>query len=163
MRQAHIVAAGVAAETEIPDLDASTAVEAALQTLSNGVLGYRTLSGEVADTVLTSIFNEQANHRSDTIEATLRAAGDAGIDFEPKTDGSVAGAIHRAWLKIESVLVDDGSIVESVLRAENYAMNQIEEALNGDLTDELRKALVGAQSVVASAIEQLEGWLAQGS
>ncbi|NND03245.1 MAG: DUF2383 domain-containing protein [Acidimicrobiia bacterium] len=159
MRQSHIVAAGVVADTPVPALEAPAAVEAVLQTLSNGVLGYRTIAGDVSSTVLTSLFNELANKRSETVESTLRAAADAGVSFEPKTDGSVAGAIHRAWLKLESALVGDESIVDSALKAESYAINQIEEAFEGDLPDDLRKALNQATEDVQAAVQQLESWL----
>lgn len=160
MREDHMVAAGIVADTEVAATEAEGAVEEVLQTLSNGVLGYRTTAGDASSTVLTSLFNELANRRSDMVEATLRSAADENIDFTPDTDGSVVGAIHRAWLKIESALVGDDAIVESVLKAEDYAAGQLEDALDGELPDGLRKALIKAAEEVDYARDQLKSWLA---
>lgn len=158
MRQSHIAAAGVASETPVTAVETPAAVEKALQTLSNGALGYETLVEEIQDPALRSLVETLANERKQTVEATLRKAIDGGVSFEPETDGTVVGALHRAWLKLESAVSGDDALVDSVVRAESHAVEQLEEALELAVDEELADAFRSAIYDVSSAKERLTAW-----
>lgn len=158
MRQSHIAAAGVASDTPLEGVEAPAAVEKALQTLSNGAMGYRTLAEEVESPVLRSLLTQLAEERKRTVEDTLRQATDAGIDFEPETDGTIVGAFHRVWLKIESAVAGDAALVESAENAESHAIEQLEEALGAATPEGFDKALRSAIFDVSRAKEQLVEW-----
>ncbi|HUS24208.1 MAG TPA: PA2169 family four-helix-bundle protein [Candidatus Binatia bacterium] len=99
-------------------------------------------------------FTESAERAEDLELKTLfteRAAGcaEAGRELQqlvqtlggkPAGDeGSVAGAAHRGWVKLKSVVGDkDVNVLEEVERGEDYAKAQYMKALKADLLPSVR-------------------------
>jgi uncharacterized protein (TIGR02284 family) len=67
---------------------------------------------------------------------------------DPEKSGSVAGAAHRGWINIKSVVTgkDDGRIIAEAERGEDSAKKMYEEALLEPL-DPVTLALVREQSM----------------
>lgn len=159
MTHDHIVAAGVVANTG-DGTDTAEAVERTLETLSNGALGYQTLTDEVDDVELRALLRKLAQERKHTVEAVLRAAADAGYDFEAETDGTLPGKIHRIWLKIESSFADDTELVESVMNAESYAISDLENVRDAGVDEEFKSVINEAAEAIADARQRLAKWTA---
>lgn len=161
-REAHMVAAGiVATDNDATGWHAPAAVEKAVKTLTNGVRGYETVASHVDDSALSTMLHELGKARSRTVADVLRAATDLGIDFEADTDGTAAGAVHRAWIVVESELAGDDSAVESAKSGEEHAIEQLTEALENDMPEELADALRKALSDVEEAKQRLQAWIAR--
>lgn len=158
MRQSLNIAAGVTADTSVEAMERANPIEDALQTLSDGARGYRTLGEEIESAELKPIIATLAAKRSETVETLLRAATEAGVDFEPKTDGTLSGAAHRAWLKLESAIKGDDALVESAEAAEEHAIGQLEEALETVTIEPLADHLRAAIDSIRGAKDQLAHW-----
>lgn len=158
MQQDLNVAAGVVADTSVQAMESESSIEGALQTLSDGAKGYRALADEIESADLRSTLTGLAEARTAAVEQVLRVAADAGIDFEPKTDGTLAGAAHRTWLKIESAISGEGALIESAEAAEDHAIGELEDALETVTTPDLAEALRSALSSVREAKETLATW-----
>lgn len=161
MRQSHMAAAGVTAIADKPVTGTPDQLESAIETLANGTIGYRSLAAEVDSATLSSLFLTFADERKTTLEAVMRAATDSGVDFEADTDGTLAAAAHRAWLKLEAMIKGDAATVESVEEAEDRAITMLEDALNDELPKPLAAAIRSAIHDVASTKSRLSDWRIQ--
>ena len=161
MRQSLNVAGGVTAATSVEAMERGRIIEDALQTLSDGVEGYRTVADQVESTALESMLRSLAEERKEAAELVLRTAADAGIEFEPETDGSVTGAAHRVWLKIESAVAGDDALIGSAKNAEEHAISDLEDALEIVTSEELAGSLRSALSSVREAKQKLVDWQAE--
>ena len=111
-------------------------------------------------------FTEAAEHaKSAEIKATLAsraadcASGAAELQRlvaayggEPEDSGSAAGALHRGWVSVRSVLTtkDDLAVLEEAERGEDSALKKYREAasknLPADVQAVIRKQLQGTQA-----------------
>lgn len=158
MREAHMVAAGVVTAGDGSVTDATRATQDAIATLANGAHGYRALADEVESTALRTIFLESAAERTRTTEEVIRAATDSGLDFVPDTDGTVPGAIHRTWLKLETMVAGEDAAAESVVNAEEHAISDLEDALSDDLPEAVAAAIRQAVFDVSNAKARISDW-----
>ena len=114
-----------------------------IETCEDGIKGFRVASDAVQSAEARTVFMgrirliEQA--QSD-LEAAVRRLGG-----EPADRGSIAGAMHRGWLKLEDLAGrDDDAIIAECERGEAAAVERYEDALEKDLPPDIR-ALVEAQ------------------
>jgi uncharacterized protein (TIGR02284 family) len=117
-----------------------------IQTLKDGENGFRTAADGLQDPQVKSLFQQYSRQRADMareIQSEVRRLGG-----DPETAGTIAGAAHRGWINITSVVSgkDDGSIIAEAERGEDAAKRAYEEALRAPLAAQTL-ALVREQSM----------------
>jgi uncharacterized protein (TIGR02284 family) len=106
-----------------------------IETCKDGEQGFRTAADGLTSPEITSTFHRYARERgqmSKDLEAEVRRLGG-----DPERSGSTAGAVHRGWLDIKSVITgkDDHAILAEAERGEDVAKNAFEAALKESLPD----------------------------
>jgi uncharacterized protein (TIGR02284 family) len=117
-----------------------------IETLKDGEQGFKTAAEAAQDTQLKSLFFQYSRQRSEMtreLQSEVRRLGG-----DPEKAGSMAGAAHRGWINIKSVVTgkDDASIIAEAERGEDSAKKMYEEALNQPLAPQTL-ALVREQSM----------------
>jgi uncharacterized protein (TIGR02284 family) len=117
-----------------------------IETLKDGEQGFKTAAEGLQDPEVKTLFQQYSRQRSDMarqLQSEVRRLGG-----DPEKSGSVAGAAHRGWINIKSVVTgkDDGRIIAEAERGEDSAKKMYEEALLEPL-DPVTLALVREQSM----------------
>ena len=118
--------------------DPISVLETLIETCRDGEKGYKDAAEHVKRPDLKAFFAEQSVERGRfprELEAELARLGKPG----KKESGSVAGAMHRAWIDTKANLGGgDHTILESVERGEDSAKEAYEKALNASLPSEVQ-------------------------
>ena len=122
-----------------------------IETCRDGETGYAHAAAVVNDPELKTYFTEQAKERTRLL-AELTQEAKRIAERQPDISGSVAGAIHRAWFEAKADLgLGDQAILDSVERGEDAAKKAYKSALEGNLSDDVRRIVERqAQSVYAA-------------
>src|SRR5687767_3831809 len=104
-----------------------------IETCKDGEQGFRTAADGLASPEITSKFHQFARERaqmSRDLQAEVRRLGG-----DPERSGSMAGAVHRGWLDIKSVVTgkDDHAILVEAERGEDVAKSAYEGAMKENL------------------------------
>jgi uncharacterized protein (TIGR02284 family) len=80
-------------------------------------------------------------------------------DPEPRDRGSVAGGLHRSWMKLRTALTSnpDQALIVEIERAENRLVKAYEEALQSKMPRYIRKILEDQLQAIGSVIAHLAG------
>jgi uncharacterized protein (TIGR02284 family) len=124
--------------------DVNSVVEKLIETCKDGQKGYRDAAEHATRPDLKTFFQEQSAERGRFAqELETLVTGKAG---EKKESGSVAGAMHRAWIDVKANLGGgDHTILESVEQGEDSAKEAYEKALASNLGPEV-EAVVRRQA-----------------
>jgi uncharacterized protein (TIGR02284 family) len=78
---------------------------------------------------------------------------------DPEQSGSVAGALHRGWINIKSVVTgeDEGAIISECERGEDAAVKAYEEALKEGLTADVAPVIERQYHLVRQAHDRIRG------
>jgi uncharacterized protein (TIGR02284 family) len=108
-----------------------------IETLRDGQKGFREAAEAVKDSQLKSLFVEYSQQRSRF--ATDLQSQVQSLGKEPETSSSTAGALHRGWINLKSVVTggDDHSILAECERGEDSAVEEYKKALDKDLPQPL--------------------------
>jgi uncharacterized protein (TIGR02284 family) len=132
--------------------DESAVVNDLVETLVDGVRGYRTAADAVEDEGLAGVLRKLADERHEVARRLVQVAADAGTEVHADLDGTVGGGLHRAWIGLEGAVTGDESIVNSAIRGEEHALEECEEALGTGIGEPVaaavRSALVADQVAV---------------
>jgi len=113
--------------------DPISVLETLIETCRDGEKGYKDAAEHVKRPDLKAFFAEQSVERgrfARELETELARLGKTG----KKESGSVAGAMHRAWIDTKANLGGgDHTILESVEQGEDSAKEAYEKALNASL------------------------------
>jgi uncharacterized protein (TIGR02284 family) len=103
-----------------------------IETCKDGQEGYRDAAERVKDQDYKSLFAELANQRQ-LYAAELQSLLDS-LDLGAAESGSVAGALHRGWMNLKSLLTsgDEHALLEECERGEDAAVDQYREILDHD-------------------------------
>lgn len=100
---------------------------------------------------LDDLAAERAAQR-EALQARVALLGGEADEF-----GEATGTTHRVFTQIRTAFSDDTEVaVEEVLRGERYIVEQIGEALTGDLTPEGEQILIDLRADIEADIEMLE-------
>lgn len=117
------------------------------ETLIDSCKGYQKCVDVSEDSyALRSNFTERAQRRSLMIQEFQNEVRNLG--GEPKEDGSVAGAAHRAWTDITTLFQDDEkAAVEAIDDGEDFLADKIQSKLeDGALAPRTRELLQQAHA-----------------
>jgi uncharacterized protein (TIGR02284 family) len=115
-----------------------------IETCRDGQEGFQEAAENIVRSDLKQLFAEAALQRArflGQLQAEVRALGG-----DPENTGSVAGALHRAWIDIKGTLSgrDEESILSEAERGEDSAVSAYRDALENELPANLR-AIISAQ------------------
>lgn len=104
-----------------------------IETSKDGEYGFRTCSEQAQAATLKSTLSQRADQCRDAaaeLQACVR-----GLGGEAEERGSAAGAMHRGWVSIKTMLssYDDLAVLEEVERGEDSALAAYREAIKEDL------------------------------
>ena len=104
-----------------------------IETCRDGQNGFQSAAEGVEKASLKESFLQYAQQRGQFVTELQNEVRALGGD--PQTTGSVAGALHRGWINIKSVVTgkDEHNILEECERGEDSAMKNYQEALNENL------------------------------
>jgi len=104
-----------------------------IETCKDGEEGYRQAAENIKNPEYKSFFEQQLLERG-----RFASELQGHITAETKDSGSVAGAVHRAWIGLKSKLgAGDEAILSSVEEGEDNAKHTYEDALKDSLPAEL--------------------------
>jgi uncharacterized protein (TIGR02284 family) len=108
-----------------------------IQTSQDGRKGFAEAAERVHNPALKTLFSDRAAE-------CARAAVElqelvSALGGEPEHGGTVAGAMHRGWVKVKSAVTDpDQAALEEVERGEDHAKAVYAKALKADLSGPMR-------------------------
>ncbi len=132
-------------------------IEKLIEVCKDGENGYKDAASHAKRSDLKSYFQEQSAERAGFAKELQSKLGELG---EPKTkdSGSVAGALHRAWLDTKATVGGgDKTILESVEQGEDQAKETYQEALSGGLPSNVADIIRRQAASVQSAHDKVKG------
>ena len=128
--------------------DTAKVLDELLESCRDGEYGFSTAAEHVESAELQSLFlrhSAECGSAALELEREIRQLGK-----EPSSGGTVAGALHRGWVSVKSVLTthDDMAVLEECERGEDTAVARYRKALESPLPAALR-ALVERQAAGA--------------
>lgn len=127
-----------------------------VETNRNAQEGYIDAAEHIKDTQLRAFFNQQATERANfagELENEIIRHG----KHDPSRSGTVGGLIHRRWIDLKAAMGGgDHSILSSVESGEDAAKKEYEEAINGNLPEDLKEILRRQAQVVFAAHDQVK-------
>jgi len=117
-----------------------------IETCRDGENGFKTAADGLQDPKIKSLFQQYSRQRAEMARELQDEVRRLGGD--PEQRGSVAGAMHRGWIDIKSIVTgrDDNAIVAEAERGEDSAKRMYEDALQAALYTQTL-ALVREQSM----------------
>ena len=114
-------------------------INSLIETLKDGQEGFKQAAEGVKDSKLKSLFQEYSQQRARFASELQSQARQLG-EWKPENSSSAAGALHRAWIDIKSVVTsgNDHAILAECERGEDSAVKEFQEALEDGLTSPVR-------------------------
>ena len=128
-----------------------------IETLKDGEKGFKEASDAVKDPELKTLFREYSQQRS-RFALQLQSQAKSLGESDPEKTSSAAGAMHRAWINLKSVVTsgDDHAILAECERGEDSAVKQYEEALDDGLTSPISETVSEQYSEVMAAHDRIK-------
>jgi uncharacterized protein (TIGR02284 family) len=132
-------------------------INSLIETLKDGQKGFQQAAEGVKDPNLKSLFSGYSQQRARFATELQRRARDLG-ESEPEKTSSAAGAMHRAWINIKSVVTsgDDAAILAECERGEDSAVSEYKKAVEDNLSSPLRELVSRQYSEVKSAHDRIK-------
>lgn len=125
-----------------------TVLETLIDTVYDSIVGYKRAGEAARSDAVRSAFAAQAERRQGTLDRLNQELARQG--GEVMTRGTMAGGLHRVWLKVTELFVnDDKAAIDRVEEGEDYLAGKFETALEEtDLEPQTR-------SVIEQALKEI--------
>jgi uncharacterized protein (TIGR02284 family) len=109
-----------------------------VETSKNGEKGFVAAAEDTKNPQLRSVFQQRAQDCASGARELQAAVTQMG--GKPETGGTVAGAVHRGWVNLKSVVAGrtDLAILEEVEKGEDVAKKAYSDALKETLPENVR-------------------------
>lgn len=132
-------------------------LEDLIETCKDGQKGYRDAAEHVKRADLKTYFNEQSLERARFSEELRQELSRLG-EPDKKPSGSVAAAMHRAWIDTKVAMGGgDKTILESVESGEDNAKESYQKALGGPLPANVADLVRRQAASVQKAHDKVKG------
>lgn len=113
--------------------DVISTLNGLIEICKDGQEGFKQAAEGVTNSQLKTKFYEFSQQRSQFVGELQTLVRELGGD--PEKSGTVAGALHRSWIDIKSIVTgqDETAILNEAERGEDYAKSDYEKALNQNL------------------------------
>lgn len=127
-----------------------------IETLKDGQEGFRCAAADVDSADLKALFSEYSLQRS-KFAGELQSLAHSLGESEPETSGSVAGALHRGWINLKSVVSskDEHAILAECERGEDSAVVEYKKALAAELPQNLTDTIRNQFGEVKAAHDRI--------
>lgn len=118
--------------------DTISTLNGLIETCRDGQEGFQEASTNISRSDLKKLFAEASTERATFVGELQREVRSLGGD--PENSGSVAGALHRAWIDVKGTFTgkDDASILNECERGEDSAVATYRDALGTELPANIR-------------------------
>lgn len=132
-----------------------------IQTLEDGTKGFNDAADKLTDSDrsdLASTFREFAQQRAMFSAELEKMAAAYGDDIDE--DGSVVASVHRGWMSLKDAISgsDPDGVIDACVQGEDHAVEQYEEALEDDISPNLRATIAQQFTQVQSTHAQVKGF-----
>jgi uncharacterized protein (TIGR02284 family) len=129
----------------------SSTLNTLIETCRDGEEGFRVAAGDVKNAELKTLFTEYSQQRARFIPELQSIVDGLGQDAEETS--SVAGALHRGWINIKSVIAggDEHAILSECERGEDHAVDAYQAALSDQSLPVQVREVVQRQYVAVQA------------
>jgi uncharacterized protein (TIGR02284 family) len=147
-------------KTEYPNTpsndDVISTINGLIQTCKDGQEGFQESAEAVQSSQLKSVFYELGQQRAQFTGELQGLVRELGGD--PENSGSFAGAVHRGWINLKSVVTgqDDGAILNEAERGEDVAKSAYKSALEQNLPANVSSVIQTQYSAVQAAHDQVK-------
>jgi uncharacterized protein (TIGR02284 family) len=139
-----------------PDSERLWVVEKLIEICKDGEKGYKDAAEHAKRSDLKSFFTTQSTERSRFARELQAVVMNLG-KTEKKESGTVAGALHRAWIDTKVGLgAGDKSILESVEKGEDEARGAYREAIGTPLPPEAADVVSRQARSIQTAHDQVK-------
>jgi uncharacterized protein (TIGR02284 family) len=137
--------------------DVISTLNGLIETCKDGQQGFQSAAEGIKNTQYKQLFNEYATQRAQFVSELQAEVGRLGGD--PEQAGSVAGALHRGWINIKSVVTgeDEGAILSECERGEDAAVKAYEEALKEGLSADVAPVVERQYHLIRQAHDRIRG------
>ena len=131
--------------------DTISTLNGLIETCRDGQNGFQEASTNISRSDLKKLFAEASTERATFVGELQREVRSLGGD--PENSGSVAGALHRAWIDVKGTFTgkDDASILTECERGEDSAVATYRDALGTELPANIR-SLVETQYLAVQSM-----------
>ncbi len=140
---------------EAETVDSDQVLRDLIETLVDGVRGYRTAADKVDGAELAALMRARGEKRRAVVEDLMRAAGGRDVADDVDFDGTATGGLHRGWITIQGAIAGDGAVVKSAITGEEHALEQCDEALGAGVSPEAATVVRRAAADIRQAIDSL--------
>jgi uncharacterized protein (TIGR02284 family) len=136
--------------------NAVSVLEDLIETCKDGQKGYQDAAAHVKRTDLKTYFNEQSLERA-RFAGELQQERIRLGETDKKDSGSVAGALHRAWIDTKVGMgAGDKAILQSVEAGEDNAKESYQKAITADLPENLAQIVRRQAASVQQAHDKVK-------
>lgn len=120
---------------------------------------YKNASKNVHNKPLTVFFEDAAHTHEVFSEKLKKAINEEGGKAGEKTN--FKSEADRFWLDFASIIVrrNESAILKACIKAEEQALEQYDEVLSGDLTEQVRQNVEKQRSYAAGLLEEVKSML----
>lgn len=128
-----------------------------IETCKDGQQGFADSAAGVERSDLKSVFHELGQQRSNFTGELQGLVRELGGD--PENSGSVAGALHRGWINIKSVVTgkDEAAILNEAERGEDVALKVYKDAVKEELPANVQTVIQSQLNEVQAAHDKVKG------
>jgi uncharacterized protein (TIGR02284 family) len=136
--------------------DVISTLNGLIETCKDGEEGFREAASGVERSDLKSLFSEFSQQRAQfagVLQELVRSLGG-----EPESEGSIAGALHRGWIDIKSVVTgrDEEAILNECERGEDSAKSNYEDAAKKNLPANIADIVAQQSQAILAAHNRIK-------
>jgi uncharacterized protein (TIGR02284 family) len=133
-------------------------LEKLIETCEDGKKGYEDAATDVKDTNLNREFLQFSKQREQYREDLKEKINLLSANENVPGSGSISGLIHRGWMNLKSALSinDTKAILKEVIKGEESAVKNYEEALQNDLPGEINTMIRIQYSGIVEALDRMK-------
>ena len=118
--------------------------------------GYRKAAEKVEHQSLEKVFQENAQQRmqfAGKLQSEIRLLGG-----EPKSDSSILGDAHRAWIDVKNAFASNATeaVVEECCTGEQAAVEEYDELLNNQVPQNIQEIVLEQRNHVNQSLQYLK-------
>ena len=126
-----------------------------IETCKDAQEGFRQAAEGVKNSELKTLFHAYSTQRAQFAGELQNEVRRLGGD--PEKTSSTLGALHRGWINIKSAVTgeDEGAVISECERGEDSAVRNYEDALRGELPNDLRSLIERQFTEVKAAHDRI--------